>query len=93
MICLLMGSESIWKRKKIADYFLTLDKEGDAEQDSKTLQTAHLMGLQNTTEVDSLSSCGVRMADMMAGIMTKLLNHYAILCVIILRKKVCRKKY
>ena len=65
------GFRKYLEEEKIADYFLTLDKEGDAEQDSKTLQAAHLMGLQNTTEVDSLSSCGVRMADMMAGIMTK----------------------
>ena len=68
------GFRKYLEEEKIADYFLTLDKEGDAEQDSKTLQAAHLMGLQNTTEVDSLSSCGVRMADMMAGIMTKLLK-------------------
>lgn len=68
------GFRKYLEEEKIADYSLTLDKEGDTEQDSKTLQAAHLMGLQNTTEVDSLSSCGVRMADMMAGIMTKLLK-------------------
>ena len=68
------GFRKYLEEEKIADYSLTLDNEGDAEQDSKTLQAAHLMGLQNTTEVDSLSSCGVRMADMMARIMTKLLK-------------------
>ena len=68
------GFRKYLKEEKITDYFLVLDKEGSAEQDSKTLQAAHLMGLKNTAEVDSLSSCGIRMADMMAGIMTKLLK-------------------
>ena len=68
------GFRKYLEEEKIADYFLTLDKEGDVEHDSKTLQAAHLTGLQNTAEVDSLSSCGIRMADMMAGIMTKLLK-------------------
>ena len=68
------GFRKYLEEEKIVDYFLTLDKEGNAEQDSKTLQAAHFMGLQNTAEVDSLNSCGVRMADIMAGIMTKLLK-------------------
>lgn len=68
------GFRKYLKEEIIADYFLTLDKEGKESQESKTLQAARLMGLQNTTEVDSLSSCGVRVADMMAGIMTRLLK-------------------
>lgn len=68
------GFRKYLKEEKIADYFLTLDKEGEKGQESKTLQAARLMGLQNTAEIDSLSSCGVRVADMMAGIMTKLLK-------------------
>ena len=68
------GFRKYLEEERIADYFLTIDKEGEECQESKTLQAAHLMGLQNTTEVDSLSSCGIRMADMMAGIMTKLLK-------------------
>ncbi len=68
------GFREYLKEEKITDYFLTLDKEGEEGQESKTLQSARLIGLQNTAEVDSLSSCGVRIADMMAGIMTKLLK-------------------
>lgn len=68
------GFRKYLKEEKITDYFLTLDKEGEERQESKTLQAARLMGFQNTSEVDSLSSCGVRIADMMAGIMTKLLK-------------------
>ena len=68
------GFRKYLEEEKIVDYFLTLDKEGEDGQESKTLQAARLMGIRNTVEVDSLSSCGVRMADMMAGIMTKLLK-------------------
>lgn len=68
------GFQKYLEEEKITDYILTLDKEGEEGQESKTLQTARLIGLQNTAEVDSLSCCGVRMADMMAGIMTKLLK-------------------
>ena len=68
------GFRKYLKEEKITDYLLTLDKEGEEDQESKTLQAAHLMGLQNTIEINSLSSCGIRMADMTAGIMTKLLK-------------------
>lgn len=68
------GFREYLKEEKITDYFLTIDKEGEEGQESKTLQSARLIGLQNTAEVDSLSSFGIRIADMMAGIMTKLLK-------------------
>lgn len=68
------GFRKYLEEEKIDDYFLILDKEGNAEQESKTLQAAHLMGLRNTAEANSIGSCGIRMADMMAGIITKLLK-------------------
>ena len=68
------GFRKYLEEEKITDYSLTLDKEGAAEQESKTLQAAHFVELGNAMEADSMTSCGIRMADMMAGIMTKLLK-------------------
>lgn len=68
------GFRKYLEEEKITDYSLMLDKEGDTEEESKTLQAAHFVGLENAVEADSMTSCGIRMADMMAGIMTKLLK-------------------
>ena len=68
------GFRKYLEEKKIVDYTLILDKEGEPDQESKTLQAAHQMGLNNAKEVNSLNSCGLRMADMLAGILTKLLK-------------------
>lgn len=67
------GFRMYLKEEKITCYSLTIDKEGAAEQESKTLQAAHYVGLENAVEADSLTSCGIRIADMMAGILSKLL--------------------
>lgn len=68
------GFRKYLQEEQIEDYSLTLDKEGKFDEKSKTLQAACDMGLNNVVESDSLSSCGLRMADMMAGILSKLLK-------------------
>lgn len=68
------GFKKYLQEEQIGDYFLTLDKEGKLDEKSKTLQAACDIGLKNVVEADSLSSCGLRMADMMAGILSKLLK-------------------
>lgn len=68
------GFRKYLAEEKIANFTLTLDKEGELNQESKTLHAAHQMGLINAVEEDSKSNCGLRMADMMAGILTKLLK-------------------
>lgn len=68
------GFRKYLEEEKVTDYTLILDKEGKADQESKTLQAAHCMGLQSTIELDSLSHFGIRMADIMAGVITKLLK-------------------
>lgn len=68
------GFRKYLDEEKVGDYLLTIDKEGEKDQESRTLRAAHYVGLRNTIEVDSKSSCGIRMADMMAGILTKLLK-------------------
>ena len=50
---------------------LFLDKEGD---ESSTLLAAKEVGIENVFEVDSKTSIGVRIADMLAGIISKLLK-------------------
>lgn len=68
------GFRKYLQEEQIEDYFLTLDKEGKLDEKSKTLQAACDMGLNNVGEANSLSSCGLRMADMMAGVLSKLLK-------------------
>ena len=69
-----IGFHKYLSEEKITDYCLTIDKEGENSQESQTLQAAHSIGLHNTIEADSLSTCGIRIADMLAGIITKLLK-------------------
>ena len=59
-----VGFSSLLKSKRIADYSLTIDKEGN----SKTHDAAIEVGIVNCTEVDSKEHFGLRIADMLAGI-------------------------
>lgn len=68
------GFRKYLQEEQIENYFLLLDKEGKSDEVSKTLQAACEMGLHNSKETNSLNSCGLRMADMMAGIISKLLK-------------------
>lgn len=66
-----IGFKSFLAEKGIGKYSLTIDKEGE---DGNTLKAAVRVGLNDVSEADSLSSSGIRMADMLAGIISKLIK-------------------
>ena len=68
------GFNKYLQEKNIQNYLLIIDKEGEAEEESKTLKSAREIGLDNLNEADSTEHSGLRMADMMAGIISKLLK-------------------
>ena len=68
------GFKKYLNEKDIQDYTLLIDKEGEEGEKSKTLKTALAMGLNNSDEADSKEYAGLRMADMMAGILSKLMK-------------------
>ena len=68
------GFKKYLQEEQIEDYFLMIDKEGEPNKESKTLRAAREMGLHNSKEGNSLDRYGLRMADMMAGIISKLLK-------------------
>lgn len=68
------GFAKYLQEKQIKNYALVLDKEGEHNEASRTMQAACEVGLSNVTEENSKDSCGLRMADMMAGIISKLLK-------------------
>lgn len=65
-----VGFDLFLKSKGITDYSLTIDKEGN----SKTLNSAIEAGIKNCTEIDSTEHFGLRIADMLAGIVGKLMK-------------------
>lgn len=65
------GFKNYLIEKDISKYLLFLDREGD---DSNTLKAAKQVGLTFVTEVDSKEITGIRMADMLVGIISKLLK-------------------
>jgi len=68
------GFKKYLAEKDISNYTLIIDKEGNEGEKSKTLTAAREIGLDNSDEANSKEYPGLRMADMMAGIMTKLLK-------------------
>ncbi len=68
------GFAKYLQEERIKNYALVLDKEGGQNEVSRTMQAACEMGLSNVTEENSQDSYGLRMADMMAGIISKLLK-------------------
>lgn len=66
-----VGFKKYLAEKAIENYSLTIDKEGD---NGNTAKAAERVGLSAITEADSLSSFGIRMADMLAGVISKLLK-------------------
>lgn len=68
------GFKKYLAEKDISNCTLIIDKEGNEGEKSKTLTAAREIGLDNSDEADSTEYPGLRMADMMAGIMTKLLK-------------------
>lgn len=65
------GFKKYLKEKKIHEYTLTLDEEGSK---GNTRLAAISVGLENVVEIDSKNSIGVRWADMLAGIIAKLMK-------------------
>lgn len=63
-----IGFSKYLNHKKISDYCLILDKEGT----ERTLKSAQRCGLKSVSEEDSLNNFGIRMSDMLAGIIFKL---------------------
>ena len=68
------GFKKYLQEKDIQNYSLIIDKEGKSEEESKTLKSAREMGLDHSDEADSTKHPGLRIADMMAGIISKLLK-------------------
>ena len=68
------GFKKYLDEKGIQEYTLVIDKEGKEEEESKTLKAAREVGLDNSDEANSTKYPGLRMADMMAGIISKLLK-------------------
>lgn len=68
------GFKKYLAEKDISNYNLIIDKEGESGEDSKTLKAAREIGIYNSDEADSKEYPGLRMADMMAGILSKLLK-------------------
>lgn len=59
------------KEKSITDFSLYTDKEG---QENKTVLAAQNVGISQVEEIDSMESFGIRWADMLAGLLNKLLK-------------------
>lgn len=68
------GFAMLLKNLAIDDYSLTIDKEGANNKRSKTLNSAKDTGLINCNEIDSKQCFGIRMADILAGIIGKLMK-------------------
>lgn len=66
-----IGFKKYLDEMSINHYSLTIDKEGEK---GNTAKAAEHVGLNNVTEVNSLDCFGIRMADMLAGIISKLLK-------------------
>ena len=68
------GFSKYLQEKGINHYSLIIDKEGKIDEESKTLKSAREIGLKNTDEGNSTEYPGLRIADMLAGIISKLLK-------------------
>ena len=65
------GFRKLLIEMNIEDYQLIIDRDGDG---SHTLNTALYEGLQNVSEKDSKDYVGIRIADMLAGLISKLMQ-------------------
>lgn len=66
-----IGFKKYLTEKGIDWYSLTIDQEGNG----KTLNAAKLSGVKNVFEEDSKNSVGIRIADMLAGLISKFLKN------------------
>lgn len=69
-----VGFDNFLKSKGITDFSIILDKEGKPGVDGKTLTAAKKVGFENCCESDSKAQFGIRVADMLAGIIGKLMK-------------------
>ena len=67
-----VGFGNFLSSKGVLDYSVLLDKEGEAGAESKTLIAAKGASLKNCEEADSIDHFGIRMTDMLVGIISKL---------------------
>lgn len=65
------GFKKLLTEMGVDEYRLLIDREGDA---SHTLNSATMVGLQNTIEEDSKDYAGIRMADMLGGLISRLMQ-------------------
>lgn len=65
------GFQKYLHEKKIQDYSLIIDREGNKEN---TVCAAIQTGLKNVADGDSKEYFGIRMADMMAGLIAKMMK-------------------
>lgn len=65
------GFKKLLTEMGVNDYKLLIDREGDA---SCTVNSTRLVGLQNVTEEDSKEYVGIRMADMLGGLISRLMQ-------------------
>ena len=68
------GFQKYLKEEGIKNYHLTLDKEGTSDSASKTILAAIESGIKNVSEADSTEVFGLRIADILAGIISKLMK-------------------
>ena len=66
-----VGFQRFLKEKSINNYSLTIDREGDNQ---KTVIAAREVGLKNVNDEISDNHFGIRMADMLAGLLGKLMK-------------------
>lgn len=66
-----LGFKQYLTERAINDFTLAIDKEGES---SNTLNAAKKVGFSTAIEVDSKHSIGVRISDMLAGLLSKLLK-------------------
>jgi hypothetical protein len=64
------GFHKYTEEEGIKDICLVIDKEGNG----KTLAAAKRIGFEHSSEADSTSATGLRMADMIAGVIAKLMK-------------------
>lgn len=69
------GFNMLLKEMKVDDYKLVIDCEGD---ESHTLNSAISAGIKNVTEEDSRNYVGIRMADMFAGLLSKMMQSLSV---------------
>ncbi|MBS5306456.1 DUF3800 domain-containing protein [Clostridium sp.] len=68
------GLKQYLTERAINDITLVIDKEGEEGEDSNTLNAAKRVGFSDAIEVNSKNSIGVRISDMLAGLLSKLLK-------------------